>query len=169
MDQKKESIFTRMFGGSKPVQDELEPEVDESSIPTTGTVLPHTVLRFTPAQEARYSEQEKIDLQSKLNTLPPLSIGEINFVPIDAGTIQGGYFVKVFIRHGRDLMEEFTMEGVPLSLIDATGDKVAHGVFRLQDFGTLQFGESRFWTFAWRPQQVLKQNADLSAYTVAFE
>ncbi|TCP57772.1 SLAP domain-containing protein [Tumebacillus sp. BK434] len=167
MEMKKESFFTRLF--ARKVEEQSEPAIDEAAIPMNAQTLPHTLIAFTEEQEAKFTEEQKEDLQKKLLELPPLRLGEINFVPFDAGSLFGGYFVRVFIRQGRDLLEEFTLNELPLFLIDASGEKVAGGVFRPQNFGTLRFGESRVWTFAWRPEQVLKKEVDLTQFTVAFE
>ena len=173
MDNKNTNFFTRLLArknNKETVVEEITEEpVDESKIPTTGTVLPQTLIQFTPEQEERFSAAEKERLQKILLELPPLRIGEINFVPFEAGNIYGGYFVKVFIRNGRELLEEFTLETLPLVLIDAAGDRAAAGVFKPANFGTLKFGESRVWTFAFRPEQVTKKDADLSSFTVAFQ
>ncbi len=168
MEEKKAGLFSRIFVGNKK-EDGSVIELDHDSIPTTAEFLPHTIIAFTPEQEQKYSLHEKEEFQKQLLNLPPLRLGEINFVPFEAGLFRGGYFVRVFIRHGRDLLEEFTLEEVPLCLIDADGDKVAGGVFSIKKFGTLRFGESRVWTFTWSPQQVVKQGADLSSFTLSFE
>ncbi|ARU60501.1 hypothetical protein CBW65_04990 [Tumebacillus avium] len=168
MEQNRGGLFTRLFVRKTGDQIEvIEPqEVDEASIPTVGKTLPHTIIAFTPEQEQQYSEAEKERMQEQLLSLPPLHIGEVNVVPFDTGMYQGGCFVRVFIRNAWEVDEELTIEKMPLSLIDATGEIVARGTFTLKNFGSLRFGESRVWTFAWRENQLLKKTPDFSAFTV---
>lgn len=168
MEEKKESFLTRLF--ARKVEESDEPILDERDYPRIASTLPQTLLQFTPEQDEKYSVEEKIALLNQLKKVPPLRLGEINFVPFECGrTNDGGYYLKVFIRHGRDLLEEFTLPEMPLYLIDATGEKVAGGYFKPTQFGTLKFGETRVWTFFWSPNEVMKQDADLSHYSVAFQ
>jgi SLAP domain-containing protein len=168
MVENKEFRFSRLFGRKKeePV---AEPVIDEASIPTTAQQLPQTVLTFTQEQEIQFTEDEKEELRSKLAQMPPLPIGEVNFIPFEVGYYMDGYYVKVFIRNGKDVMDEVSFEQIPLYLVDASGEKVAGGIFRPKNFGNLKFGETRVWTFAWRPEQILKQKPDFSSISLAFE
>lgn len=168
--EKKASIFTRLFTRQKDNDGIESMEIpDLASIPTVARTLPQTILTFTKEQEERFPEEQRDEWRQLLATMPPLEIGKINFIPFETGTIYGGYYVRLFIRNGRDVEADFELTQLPLSLIDAAGEKVAAGFFRIQNFGTLKFGETRVWTFAWRPEQVFKQDADLSGYTVDFE
>lgn len=168
MEQKKENFFTRLFARKKPEVEE-NVIVDESTVETVAQTLPHTIVSLSPEQEEKYTEKQIEEFQKKLLSFPPLRVGEINFVPFEAGTLYGGFYVKVFIRNGKELLDNFTLEEVTIGLVDANGDKAAMGTFRIPNFGTLKFGESRPWTFAWRPEQVLKAEADLSAFTITFD
>ncbi|PWK16231.1 SLAP domain-containing protein [Tumebacillus permanentifrigoris] len=169
MAAQNQNFFTRLFARKQQDEVVVQPELDESKIATNAQTLPHTLLALTPEQEAAFPEEVKVDLQKRVAKLPPINVGEFNFVPFEAGQLQGGYYVKVFIRNGRDVSEEIGLEQVPLHLVDASGEKVASGLFRVQNFGTLKFGEARFWSFAWRADQIKKPDADFSRFTVEFE
>jgi len=171
MERERKNFFTRLFSRHKDETAEVEPEVDDQQLSTVGRQLPHTILVFTPEQLEKYPVEEREELQQQVNSYPPLTIGEVNFVPFEVGQLYGGYYLKVFIRNGKELLQEFSLTDLQLFLIDATGEKVAGGRFDLGErFGTLKFGEARLWTFAWRPEQVYKQHdVDLSTFSVAFE
>ena len=146
-----------------------EPKQPAENAPTVASQLPHTLLVLTPEQETQFSDEQKAQFRSYLSMMPPLPIGQINFIAFEAGHYMEGYYVRVFIRHARDLEEEFALGPVPLSLVDHQGDVVAKGVFRPENFGTLRFGETRVWTFAWRKEQVLKRDPDFESFTIRFE
>ena len=171
MAEKKQSFLAKWLKGA--MQPDLS-QGEDAKVPvedakTLGSRLPHTLLVFTPEQEAVFSDEQKELFRRYLTMMPPLPIGEINFIAFEAGHYQNGYYVRVFIRHARDLEEEFTLGPVPLSLVDHAGETVAKGVFQPQQFGTLRFGESRVWTFAWRESEVLKRDPDFESFTIRFE
>lgn len=168
MESKSEGLFSRLFATKRTDEKtEFVEYEDITKIPTVGKILPQILMSYTKEQEESYSEDEKIRFEEILASIPPLRIGEVNFVPFEAGGVYGGYFVRVIIRNGRDLDHEYSMTEMPLGLIDATGEIVAVGLFKPQDFGELRFGEARVWTFAFHPSQVRKQNADFSQFTIA--
>jgi len=169
MESNKTGFFSRLFGGKKPKEVVEEPEINEADAPTVAETIPTTILEFTPEQEEAFTEAEKKQFRKFVEELPPLRLGEINFVPFDLGHIEGGVFVRVIIRNGRDLLEEFTLEPMVIGLVDANLDVVARGFFRPEDFGSIRFGEARLWTLAWRSSEFIKENPDLSGYTLSFE
>jgi SLAP domain-containing protein len=147
-----------------------EPSSQHKVVEIQPKTIPHFILTFTTEQHLLYSDELKAELAKKLNELPPIQTGEVNIFPFEADTLPtGGYYVKVFIRNGGDLELDFALQSIPLFLLDASGEKVAGGVFKPQEFESIAFGEARFWTFAWRPEEVLKPNADLSSFSVAFQ
>lgn len=132
--------------------------------------IPHTLLTLTLDQKLEISAQQAMELQRILESLPPIEVGEVNIFPIEAGHLpSGGYYVKTFIRNGGDLSLDLSVNAITLFLVDASGEKVAGGVFRPENFESIKFGESRYWTFAWRTEEVLKPHADLSTYSLAFQ
>ncbi|ASS73883.1 hypothetical protein CIG75_02105 [Tumebacillus algifaecis] len=169
MEENKQSFLSRLFNKQQGQQVQEATPVDESKIPTVGRTLAQTIIAFTSDQEEHFSEQEKEALRAQLLTMPKLQIGELNFLPLEAGLYQGGYYVKVFIRNGLDVQEEITLQEVPMYLLDAKNEPVAGGVFELQDFGTLRFGETRYWTFIYAQEQVYKTNADLTDFTIQIQ
>lgn len=166
MENKKESFLSRLFSKQHLEIETEHVQIDEASIPTVGKVLPQTIISFTPEQESQFTEQEKEELQSFLLRLPMLKIGELNFVPIEAGLLHGGYYVKVFIRNGLDVQEEIGLTEIPMYLLDAQNEPIAGAIFELKNFGALRFGETRVWTFVYPPQHVYKMGADLSDFTI---
>jgi SLAP domain-containing protein len=170
--EKKQSFLARWLTGA--MQPDLSKEESlkqpvEAEAKTLGSQLPHTLLVFTDEQQVSFSDEQKETYKRYLSMMPSLPIGQVNFIAFEAGHYLGGYYVRVFIRHARDLEEEFTLGPVPLSLVDHTGDVVAKGAFQPQNFGTLRFGETRVWTFAWRESEVLKREPDFTSFTIRFE
>lgn len=153
----------------KEQQEEQELQIDPLDAKPIAQTLPHTILAFTPEQEAQFSKKEKEKYREYCTMMPPAKIGEINFIAVEIGRLMGGIYVRVFVRHARDLEEEFTLDVLPLSLYDAAGDLIAHGVFKPEGFGTLRFGETRLWTFAWRESDLLKKDPDLSDFYIRIE
>ncbi|KEO84027.1 SLAP domain-containing protein [Tumebacillus flagellatus] len=167
MENKRNSFMERLLAKRKEAEQlETEQPVDESSIPTTATLIKGMHLAFTEGQEEQMNAIEKDRYREILTQMPPLLIGEVNIVPFEAGELNGGYFVRVFIRNGRELGEEISLEELRMYLLDKNGERVASGIFQLEDFGFLKFGEARLWTFAWHASQVLKPNADLSQFNI---
>lgn len=169
MEQKNQSFLAKWLFGKKQQQPDVQEEKAPEEYSTIAETLPHTILVFTPEQEDQFDDETKQRYRKYLTMMPPANIGMVNFVAFEAGHYMGGPYVRCFIRHARDLEEEFTLEAVPLTLYDAYGDKVASGFFRPQNFGTLRFGETRVWTFAWRPEDMLKKDPDFEFFRVAFE
>ncbi|HEU4964770.1 MAG TPA: SLAP domain-containing protein [Bacilli bacterium] len=168
-EKDKLNFFARIFRSNEKqtsVESKVTTSVNESDFATVGKTIPQTIISYTSDQDQVLTQQQKQDLERLLATYPPLTMGEINFIPFEAGTLYGGYYVRLFIRNGKDLLEEFSMDDITVGLVDASSDLVAKGRFRPTEFGSLMFGETRIWTFAWRPAEVLKPNADLSVFTV---
>jgi SLAP domain-containing protein len=174
MGEKQRSIFSRLFGRKDEKTDvvsvpsHVEEQEQPSEKPTVAAMLNHTMLVLTEEQAGQYSDQEVEELQKKLNSLPPLPVGQFDFHAFEVFKDHGGLVVRLFIRNARDLQETIRFSEFPLALYDATGEKVAFGVHRMENFGTLGFGEARVWTFKFEPSQVLKQYPDLSEFRVAF-
>lgn len=173
MDSKPKSFLARWLKGAMQpdlsADREQQPEANPENTTTLGQFLPHSILVFTPEQDASFSPEQKAQYNGYLSQLPPLKVGEINFTPFEVGLHEGGYYARVFIRYARDLEQEFTLDPLPLSLYDDNYELVAKGVFAPQGFGTLRFGETRVWTFYWNEELVVKRDPDFSGFAIRFE
>lgn len=127
--------------------------------------VPNTILVFTPEQKATLSLQDQQYYTELNEKMPPLRFDELNFVPVEAGVTEEGYYVRVFIRNGQE--EDLTITETGLQLIDASGETAAEGLFSMRKFGSLRLGETRLWHFSFRKDMVKKAAPDLSRYTVA--
>jgi SLAP domain-containing protein len=174
MEKKKRSFFARLLGREGQLKDTevlADAEVKEKKQevrPTLAPTLGHLMLVLTEEQQMQYSEKEVEALEKKLMDFPPLEVGRFDLQAFEAFKHQGGFVVHVFFRNARELQEVIRFTEIPLSLYDATGEKVASGVFKMSNFGELKFGEARLWTFTFSVDQVMKQHPDFSKVRVDF-
>ncbi|MCG7315692.1 MULTISPECIES: accessory Sec system S-layer assembly protein [Brevibacillus] len=96
--------------------------------------------------------------------LPELKEGEVNVQSVQAKQNDEGMIRAILlIRNGST--QNLSFEQLPLSLYDATGDKVAEGVFQLKDF-VVNAQTSKPWMFIFPKESILKENVDLSQWKV---
>jgi accessory Sec system S-layer assembly protein len=114
--------------------------------------------------EQSLSAQQREHLQKLIETLPPLSAGEINFTGIEAKlNQQGDLIVTLLIRNGSD--KHIQLEQIPLVVEDASGEVICKGLFRLERF-EVKSNTSKPWTFIFPSNLLLKENIDLSKWKV---
>ncbi|MGG3870911.1 accessory Sec system S-layer assembly protein [Brevibacillus laterosporus] len=97
-------------------------------------------------------------------SLPELKEGEVNVQSVQAKQNDEGVIRAILlIRNGST--QNLSFEQLPLALYDATGDKVAEGVFQLKDF-VVNAQTSKPWMFIFPKESILKENVDLSQWKV---
>lgn len=129
---------------------------------TQSNPLPHR-LDLEESWEQSLSAQQREHLQKLVETLPPLSAGEINFMGIEAKlNEQRDLIVTLLIRNGSDKHIQF--EQIPLVVEDASGDVVCKGLFQLEL--EVKANTSKPWTFIFPSNLLLKENIDLTTWRV---
>ena len=108
------------------------------------------------------SEQEK--LAEIVKTLPKLGKTEVNFTGLQAKVNEdNSLHASIFIRNGHD--KAINLEQLPLEIIDARGEIVAKGSFKLQPVLTVQPNTTKPWTFIFPAELVSAEGIDLSRWT----
>ncbi|WP_455432180.1 SLAP domain-containing protein [Tigheibacillus jepli] len=69
--------------------------------------------------------------------------------------------VTMLIRNGAD--KNITLQQIPLGVKDATGEEIARGTFKLEDF-TIKANTSKPWSFIFPQSMVKKEQLDLSRW-----
>ena len=114
--------------------------------------------------EQALSTQQREHLKKLMETLPPLSVGEINFMGLEAKINEKrDLIVTLLIRNGSD--KNIQLEQIPLVVEDASGDIVCKGVFRLEHF-EVKANTSKPWTFIFPSNLLLKEDIDLTKWKV---
>jgi accessory Sec system S-layer assembly protein len=121
-------------------------------------------LDLAESWEQALSSQQREHLQKLLETLPPLSAGEINFMGLEAKVNEKrDLVVTLLIRNGSD--KNIQLEQIPLVVEDASGDVVCKGVFHLENF-EVKANTSKPWTFIFPSNLLLKEEIDLTKWKV---
>lgn len=108
-------------------------------------------------------DQKKYFIELAKN-LPELKEGEVNVQSVQAKQNDEGMIRAILlIRNGST--QNLSFEQLPLALFDATGEKVAEGVFQLKDF-VVNSQTSKPWMFIFPKESILKENVDLSQWRV---
>ncbi|ANB59281.1 accessory Sec system S-layer assembly protein [Anoxybacteroides amylolyticum] len=114
--------------------------------------------------EQALSTQQREHLQKLIETLPPLSVGEINFMGLEAKLNEKrDLVVTLLIRNGSD--KHIQLEQIPLVIEDAYGDVICKGVFQLEQF-EVKANTSKPWTFIFPSTLLLKEDVDLTKWRV---
>ncbi|MCZ0757091.1 SLAP domain-containing protein, partial [Anoxybacillus sp. J5B_2022] len=99
-----------------------------------------------------------------VENLPPLSIGEINFMGLEAKLNEKrDLIITLLIRNGSD--KHIQLEQIPLVVEDASGDIVCKGVFQLEHL-EVRANTSKPWTFIFPSNLLLKEAIDLTKWKV---
>jgi len=127
------------------------------------SLIPHQ-LDLEPTWNEALSTEQKEALQKIVKTLPKLNDREVNFngfqiKPND----DGGLAVSLFIRNGHS--QHITLEQLPLEVLDATGDLVARGSFKLNEL-QVKANTSKPWTFIFPKEMIQLEQPDFSKWTV---
>lgn len=114
--------------------------------------------------EKSIAEEDKEKLEKLLQNIQPPKAGEVNFMGLSAKLADSGdLHVTVLIRNGHE--KNIKLQQLPLQVEDATGEKVAGGGFKLEDF-EVKANTSKPWTFIFPSSLVTKENPDLSKWKV---
>lgn len=107
-------------------------------------------------------QQEK--LAEIVKTLPNLGKTEVNFTGLQTKlNDDNSLHASIFIRNGHD--KAINLEQLPLEIVDARGEIVAKGSFKLDPVLTVQPNTTKPWTFIFPAQLVTAEGADLSRWT----
>lgn len=108
------------------------------------------------------AEQDKEKLENLVKSMTPPKAGEVNFMGVQARVADdGGLHVTLLIRNGSD--KNLTLQQLPLTVEDASGDVVAKGGFKLENL-EVKANTSKPWTFIFPKELVLKEELDLSKW-----
>ncbi|MET3683012.1 accessory Sec system S-layer assembly protein [Alkalibacillus flavidus] len=119
-------------------------------------------LDLAESWEQSLATRDKDKLKEITQSLEPPKPGEVNFMGLEAkhkddGTLQ----VTMLIRNGSD--KSLNLEQVPLVVEDATGDVIAKGGFKLDNF-QVQANTSKPWNFIFPSDLITKDEPDLSKW-----
>ncbi|MDZ5471916.1 accessory Sec system S-layer assembly protein [Bacillus sp. 31A1R] len=121
-------------------------------------------LDLAESWKSQLSMEQKEQLAKLVSSLPQLSLGEVNFMGIETKwTPENNLAVTLLIRNGSN--KNIKLEQIPLIVEDATGDIIAQGGFKLEDFEVLA-NTSKPWTFIFPSELIAKSNPDLSTWKV---
>lgn len=125
------------------------------------SMVPHR-LELAESWEESLPKEQKEALKKIVEDLPKLKPREVN---INGFQVQqqedGGIAASVFIRNGHS--KEVNIEQLPLEVIDASGDLVARGTFKLEGF-SVKANTTKPWTFIFPKSLVQKENPDFSRW-----
>lgn len=125
------------------------------------SMMPHR-LDLAEAWEAGLADEQKESLQQVVNGLPKLKSKEVNITGFQVKEEEDGSIAaSVFVRNGHS--KEINIEQLPLEILDANGDLVARGTFKLEDF-SVKANTTKPWTFIYPKDLVQKENPDLSRW-----
>lgn len=121
-------------------------------------------LELDPTWEEQLPAEQKEELAKIVKTLPELGETEVNFTGLQAKFANDGSLnVSIFIRNGHN--KAINLEQLPLEIIDARGQQIAKGSFKMEPILTVQPNSTKPWTFIFPPTLVNPKGADLSRWT----
>ena len=127
------------------------------------SLVPHQ-LDLAPTWDEALAQDQKDALSKIVKSLPKLKEREVNFSGFQAKPQEDGSIaISVFIRNGHS--QHITLEQLPLELLDASGELVARGSFKLDSL-QVKANTTKPWTFIFPAEMVLIQDADFSKWTV---
>jgi accessory Sec system S-layer assembly protein len=111
------------------------------------------------------TDEQKQYLIELAKRLPPLQPGEVNVQSVQVRQADDGSLrVLLLIRNGSD--KSLSFEKLPLVLYDATGEKVAEGLFELGGL-TVNAHTSKPWMFIYPKESIVKEQPDFSRWKVS--
>ncbi|HHY21722.1 MAG TPA: accessory Sec system S-layer assembly protein [Bacilli bacterium] len=120
-------------------------------------------LELEESWEKSLATGEKEYLKEVFDRLEPPKKGEFNIIGLQATKQDNGELhVLLFIRNGSNKRAE--IEQLPLQIVDAVGDVVATGSFKLEKF-TVNPNTSKPWSFIFPASLVQKENPDFSRWS----
>ncbi|MGE8203658.1 accessory Sec system S-layer assembly protein [Heyndrickxia sp. NPDC080065] len=142
-------------------------EIYTTSIPQDGWQLAFELkkehsLDLASSWEQSLPEEEKEKLKNLVSSLQPPKPGEVNFMGLQAIHKEtGDLHITLLIRNGSD--KNINIESLPLIIEDASGDIIASGGFKLEDF-EVKANTSKPWTFIFPGALVQKEQPDFSTW-----
>ncbi|WP_442596791.1 accessory Sec system S-layer assembly protein [Neobacillus sp. D3-1R] len=119
-------------------------------------------LDLAESWEKSLPAEDKDRLAKLVENMEPPKNGEVNFMGIQAQVAENGNLhVTVMVRNGNP--KNIKLEQIPLVVEDASGEVVARGGFKLEDF-EVKANTSKPWTFIFPKEMVTKENIDLSKW-----
>ena len=139
-------------------------------LPSTGWKLafelkknaqPHS-LDLAETWQKSLAEGDKEKLAKLVSSMKPPKPGEVNFMGLECKqTDDGSLHVTLLIRNGSQ--KSISLQQLPLHVQDASGEVVAQGGFKLDDFG-IKANTSKPWTFIFPKSLLLKEEIDLTTW-----
>jgi len=127
------------------------------------SLVPHQ-LDLDPAWEEGLPEEQKDALRKVIEKLPELNPREVNISGFQAKIqSEGSLAVSLFIRNGHT--QHITLEQLPLEVLDANGNLVAHGSFQLPPL-VVKANTSKPWTFIFPKDMIKHEQPDFSKWIV---
>ncbi|MFC7685743.1 accessory Sec system S-layer assembly protein [Ureibacillus sp. GCM10028918] len=109
-------------------------------------------------------EDQQEALKNIVKDLPKLGKNEVNFTGLQAKVHDDKSLVtSIFIRNGNN--KAINIEQLPLEIVDANGQLVAKGSFRLDPALSVQPNSTKPWTFIFPEDLVSKEEFDLSRWS----
>ncbi|MBB5173787.1 accessory Sec system S-layer assembly protein [Texcoconibacillus texcoconensis] len=103
-------------------------------------------------------------LKEMVEGMEPPKPGELNFLGLKAKfQEEGSLHITLLIRNGSQ--KTVNLEQVPLLVEDASGEVIAKGGFKLEEF-SIKGNTSKPWTFVFPAELIQKQDPDLSTWKV---
>lgn len=129
------------------------------------SLAPHS-LDLEESWEQSLTPEQKKALENAVKNLPALKPREVNIIGFQSKfTETGDLAVSIFIRNGHT--QHINLEQIPLEILDAKGQLVTKGSFKLDGF-TVKANTSRPWTFIFPKNLIQIENPDLSRWTARF-
>lgn len=112
--------------------------------------------------QASLSEDQKLNLENIVKNLQPLSVGEVNFMGLEANIIaERGLAVTLLIRNASN--RSIFIENLPLVFEDASQEVVAQAGFQLNNL-EIKSQTCKPWTFVFPESSFTKEQFDLSTW-----
>lgn len=109
-------------------------------------------------------KEQQESLANIVKDLPKLGKTEVNFTGLQAKLQEdNSLHTSIFIRNGND--KAINLEQLPLEIVDARGELVAKGSFKLDPILTVQPNSTKPWTFIFPADLVTAEGMDLSRWT----
>lgn len=119
-------------------------------------------LDLADSWEKSLASEDKQKLAEMVENLTPPKQGEVNFLGLQAKVSgEGDLHITMLVRNGSD--KNINLEQMPLTVEDASGEVIAQGGFKLEDF-TVNSNTSKPWTFIFPKSLVTKDEPDLSRW-----
>ncbi|MDX1805969.1 MAG: accessory Sec system S-layer assembly protein [Paenisporosarcina sp.] len=140
-------------------------------VPTEGWKIAFNVQSLVPHQldleqtwKDALSTEQQDSLKQIVSSLPKLKDREVNFSGFQIKAQDEGHLaVSLFIRNGHS--QHITLEQLPLELLDAQGQMIARGSFKLDKL-QVKANTSKPWTFIFPKEMILIEQPDLSKWTI---